>query len=179
MSEEDKLLYSNLIKFWLQSRNQQQPYGAPIQQYKDTPAYFLNPNDMATVMNAQTPYDLYNKPTNMPFQTNYPTIAYNQGGSPDQMGVSRGTVMMSTQPSTWQSLRSWDELASKYPENYPKELVPQGVYEHEAGHTMDPRFLPPQNRGYLKRWGLEGSVANREAPALQAEQDYWDSVRGK
>jgi hypothetical protein len=48
-------------------------------------------------MNALTPYDLYNKPNTTPSPVDYQTIAYNQMGSPDQLGVPRGTVMMANQ----------------------------------------------------------------------------------
>jgi len=179
LSEEEQLKYKNLIRMWLESRNQPQPFGLPIQQYQDTPAYFLKPKDMSIAMNALTPYDLYNKPNDMAFPIGYTTIGYNQMGSPDQLGVPRGTTMFTTEPNLWYGLRSYDDFANQYPQNYPKELLLQGAYEHEAGHTMDTRLVPPQNKGYLKRWGLEGSVANREAPALQAEQDYWQAQLGK
>lgn len=140
---------------------------------------------MATVMNAMTPYDLYMHPTTQPFPIDYPTIGYNQMGSPDRLGVTRGTTLLSNLSglqgdyygNPWQGIRSWEELANQYPSNFPRQLAPQAVYEHEAGHTIDPRLNPQKyNKGYLTRGGLSGEVFNREMPAMKAEDDFWGTV---
>lgn len=176
--EEKRLRYANLFRMWLQAKAQEQPGGVPVQQYKDTPAYFMKPEDMATAFNAFTPYDLYLHPNKQPIQSDYPTIAYNQQGSPDMLGIPRGTTLMSSEPSLWQGIKSWQQISEQYPSNFPQQLMPQAVYEHEAAHTLDPRLRDPSqyNKGYLQRNNLEGGVYNREQPAMQGEDSYWGAI---
>jgi len=37
-------------------------------------------------------------------------------------------------------------------------------------------MLQYNNEGYLMRYGLSGDVASREAPAIKAEDMYWDNL---
>ncbi len=168
MAYEDLLkqfVYKNLFSEWLRARAQPQPYGVPLKQYEDTPAYFLSPENMAIATNALTPYDLFMHPSKQPIPLQNLTIALNSGGSPDMLGTPRGTTLLSNNKSWWHALNSWKDEIQEYPDYMPKPLIPQAIYEHEAGHTADPRFF-----------GRYKTPESREAPAQLAEENFWRRI---
>jgi len=165
---------------WVGARQQPTPQGyAPIQQHQGAPpTAFLKPEDMNAVLNAFSPYDLYMKPDKTPSVFDYPTTALNIHNLPNDVGVKDLIVLASEDPKSFLSM-----IKKIGPEGYqdiPPELrqfIPQGIYEHEVAHYNDPRLLTQiRNYGYMLRNGMEGHIAGREEPAMQAENRFWDSL---
>lgn len=177
-----QLNYKDLFNQWLESHEQAAPQGMePIRQRDGAPkGYFLKPDDMQALANANSPFDLYTRPDQTPILMDYPTSALNIHNQ-DGLGVDKAIVLNSEEPKKLTNLIS---VLQSSKDNYQQEEQPyaaQGIYEHEVGHFLDPRlkqYDPNRNDGYIKRWGLEGDIGSRETPGIREEDRYWDRMRG-
>jgi len=170
--------YENLWEAWLESHAQSAPEGfVPIRSREGYQPTFLQPEKAIALINALTPRDLYTNPQYVPFPMDYPAPGFDikRRGS-TQLGIPQALVF-STEPSIKYGLKSMEQMRPEY-SDIPSELhrfIPQGIYEHELGHYLDPRLLPETyNQGYITRFGLPGNIASRELPALRAESKFWD-----
>ena len=175
--------YTDLWKTWLEAREQNPPEGiAPLREHKGyTKPYFLMPEDMMKVLNAFSPYDLYNNPDTTPPLIDYSTSAFNIKNLPGGLGIENAILLASQNPKSQLSpIHSVSEEQKLGYADIPQELlkyVAQGIYEHEYGHEKDPRLLPQgKNYGFLIRYGLPGNIAGRETPAIRQEDMFWDYI---
>lgn len=155
---------------WLESKSEK-PQGSPdIQEYPDTPAYYLTPEQMMAYMNAFSPGDLWMNPNTNPGLMDYPTTAMNYRApwySPEA-AKNLPSAMFTTKE---------DFLRWLIPYWMNSQQEAQGVYEHEVAHARDPRTDPYQawsfpNKGFTTYGGLSGGLLQREFPAMVAEERF-------
>lgn len=179
-----QIAYKNLFKRWLESHQQNPPQGFNnVQSQRGMPQnYFLKPEDMMRALNAYSPFDLYLKPNSYPQRLDYPTSAFNIDNRIGKLGIPSAILMASQSPKN--QLSQLMSVANSAQMNYNdipfqyRNNVPQAIYSHEVAHYNDPRLNPMANNyGFMMREGLQGNVAGREMPAMQAESDFWDRLR--
>lgn len=178
------MVLDDLWKIWLLNRQQQTPEGyEQIRQYNNQNiprAYWLQPENMAAVLNAYSPYDLFMKPDyTTAMDLGYPTPAFNINNK-FGVGIPSLIALASQLPQNKLSqITNFDTIRKNY-NDIPQALqkyIPQGVYEHEVGHYLDPRLVPSANNyGYISRMGLPGGIASREEPAMQKENRFWEYI---
>lgn len=189
--KKKKLKYENLWTAWLEAHDKGRGEGfEPIKIREGLKTYWLTPEDMMILMNAETPYDLYTKPSTkpgykkLPYETSTlllePELGYETGVTPPV------TAFATREPREWHiPLRSTQQTAETGYEDIPpseRRYVPQGIYEHELGHRTDPRIRPyayyseerlgPEVKQLMER-GMPEWMASVEAPATMAEDRYW------
>lgn len=170
--------YNNLWDVWLEAMRKAPPKDfSEVKNREGAPKnYFLTPEDMTALLNAYSPYDLYNKPNTTPQALGYPTSAFNISNYPGDVGINNAIVQASQDPKSLLT-----DIYSIKPEDYnnvPEMYYPfgtQGIYEHELGHYFDPRLNKYINRGYLAKQGsYQGTpITARESPAQRSEGRYW------
>lgn len=180
----NQIAYKQLFQRWLESNQQNPPQGySQVQNQPGAPNnYFLKPEDMMRMLNATSPYDLYNKPSTYPQNLDYPTSAFNINNSVGRIGIPQAILMASQNPQhqVSQLMSSANSAQMNYGDIPPqlRRYVPQGIYSHEVEHFQDPRLNPMANNyGYMTRRGLQGNIASREVPAMNAEDRFWDMLK--
>src|SRR3990167_1540463 len=174
--------YEDLWNTWLSSHEQSTPKGiSSVKNHLGTPKnYFLTPEDMITLINALSPYDLYMKQDKRPIPLDYPTNAFNISNKPNDLGITDAIVQASRDPKDAKlgmygtpTAARLDIPVDKQKLGYPR--FAQGVYEHEVGHYLDPRMFPYKNKGKLIKYGMpQGTpIMTRELPAIEQERRYW------
>jgi len=179
--KKKKLKYDNIWDYFLEAHEQPTPKGfQPITKRNGQRPTFLTPEDMMSLLNAISPYDLYNKPDVTPKegQFDYPTSAFNiDNRRYGKIGIPEAIIMASQGPKKLLPIYEMDTARKNYsdiPEWF-QRFIPQGIYEHEVGHSEDPRLNPEaKNYGWLVRNGLQGNVATREDVGMQAENKFWE-----
>jgi len=158
------------------------------------PAREMTPENINALLNAGAdPFQLYARPSKAPARADYGTSAaiidY-----PQQMALfAKGSPKNSLTPFSEKNL----ELPPGYLPEELKELLPQGVYEHEYGHFKDIRANPEKGSPYpyitnpkfkkdvnrlakemQNELGISGEraeqLARRELPAIIEEERFWN-----
>ena len=166
---------------WLEEKSQPAPRGfAKVKNDPESPGNsFLTPEDMMAILNAVSPYDLYQNPDSSPKMLDYPTSAFNINNRIGKMGISQAIVQASR--ASKRPLSNVLSTADSALMNYTEEDRPyaaQGIYEHEKAHFKDPRLNPmANNRGWLMYAGLPGNIAAREVPAMRSEDRFFENLR--
>jgi hypothetical protein len=177
-----EITYDDLWAMWMRAKEQQIPsMFAPVQNYPNAPQnYFMKPEDMVTLVRDLTPYDLYNKPDNRPIPLDYPTSAFNISNLPNDLGIQEAIFQASRNPqnSLMGLIGTPMNAFMNIPINKQQEAMPyfpQGVYQHEVGHYLNPQLLQYLNRGFLTKYGIpQGTpIMAREAPAMAQENRFW------
>ena len=136
----------------------------------------FSPEVITALLNAYSPYDLYNKPSTVPPWTSYPTSAVNidnQRGGP--IGIPMLNASVGEDPK--RQLSPFYNI-SQVQKNYPPDVnAENAVAVHENAHGQDPRLNPYApwsfpNHGLMTYGGLSGGLLQREFPAMVAE-DRW------
>lgn len=172
--------YSELVKYWMENKDQGDiPGFNPIVKDQNIPTSSLKPEDMMALSKASSPYDLYQKPDSTPWgDSNYLTSSFQL--NPRGGGIPRVIAMASQEPKSELLKARIESMSSSADRNYTEKERPyalQGTYEHEKGHAYDPRLNSMANNyGYLVRDALQGNVASREAPAMDAERRYFGKL---
>ena len=174
--------YGGLWNAWLQAHQQPTPKDMKtVKGHKGyTKPYFMSPEDMMKVLNAFSPYDLYNKPDSTPQDIGYQTSAFNINNFENSVGIPKAILLAASNPKSGLTpIHSVSAEKGNY-NDIPKKLlsyIAQAIYEHEYGHEIDPRLsTEAKNYGYTTRYGLPGNIGGREAPAIKQEDMFWDAL---
>ena len=145
------------------------------------PNRFMAPTDMNAVLNAFSPQDLALHPDTTPPEGIPSTVAFNARNY-DGVGVPDVILQAIGQsPGIKGKFHSMEDTAQDYPEEL-RPYAAQDIYEHEAGHDMDPRIDPSKawsfpNHGYTTYSGLSGGQLQSEFPAMVAEGEFMNFLR--
>src|SRR3990167_3328120 len=138
--KKKNLEYNNLYDYWLESNAEKTPKGfQPVIEKNGKKSTFLTPENMMALLKAFSAFDLYQKPDYSPVEIDYPTTAFNiDNRSYGNVGIPEAIVMASQKPKN-RLLPIYDtETAKKNYSDIPEwlqQFIPQGVYEHEVGHS--------------------------------------------
>lgn len=159
--------FNDLWNIWLQGHKQQNLRG-----FEE--ANWLTPEDIGQFEQAFSPYDLYMKPSTIPY--NLPTIAFTKKDV-TYPETYNDILMVSRNPKdNFSTLRGPESYFSLYPNLIPAgRVAPQKVYQHELGHKKDIRFYQGFNRGFLTKGGQPNATALEaiENPAWQREENWF------
>ena len=181
MAENKNLKFEDIWQYFLEANAQPTPKGFEPIRERGKKSTFLTPENMMALLNAISPSDLYMKPDYSPSDAvGYSTSAFDiDNRRYGNIGIPEAVVMASQEPKKLLPLYGMDTARKNYTDipKWLQRFIPQGIYEHELGHTEDPRLVPEaKNYGYLMRNGLQGNIASREDVGMQAEDKFWDWI---
>ena len=183
MNNYKHLKFNNLSDFWIFANSQKAPQGfESIRQSNGIPGVFMKPENMMNYLNAYSPFDLYQKPSTFPTPIDYETSAFNYS-NPFNNTMQNAIFLASQNPvNRFLPIHGVNNETSNYSDIQSNlhKYIPQGIYEHEVGHFLDPRLLPQKNNyGYMTRYGLRGNIGGRERPGIEAENKFWDFIQNR
>lgn len=177
------LTAKQLYELWIEAHSNNSLSGYnPIQETGNYKARFMTPENIQKLLNSQDVFDLYTHPSSAPLQSfDYPSMAINQ--APWSMISNKDkptnySFIVSNHPLRPLLNILYQKINDKEYSDIPKELhslIPQAIYQHELEHASMQPFPITGNKGYITKNRLPGDIGIREAPAMKAEDVFWDN----